>query len=66
MSTTRLVYAARQNAESESGAQVLADLYHFILHCAIESYETEKAAEESGGQDARKEISNGSGKSILR
>ncbi len=64
MSTTRLVYAARQNAES--GAQVLANLYHFILHCAIESYETEKAAEESDGQDARKEISNGSGKSILR
>ncbi len=56
MSTTRLVYTARQNAESESGAQVLADVYHFILHCAIESYENEKAAgvSSTNGDDAER------------
>ena len=58
MSSPHLTYVPRSDARSEAELDKLADILKFIL---IESSASKKAAEASGGEDARKEDPNASG-----
>ncbi len=62
MNDARIVYGQHPDATPESEIAALVAVYSFLLRCA----EERKKAAAPSGQNARKEISNGSGKPIVR
>ncbi len=59
--SSRITYAVRPDTTPETEAAALAAVYRFLL-----DQHAKKKAAPTSGPDARKEISNDSGKSILR
>ena len=57
MSSTSIIYQPHPGVTPEQELDALVAAYRFILDC-----QAEKKAAERSGQDARKEILNGSGK----